>query len=351
MDHSKKNILDWFWDFLCLASVVGIWPRFIEPNLLFVSRHVISIPHLPPAFDGLKVLQLSDIHANKFLSPRFLNRIKKRIVSLSPDLILISGDLLTYSILLKEDLLSSFFRDLHPPLGIFACLGNHDYASYASFNKTGEPVVSEAPIHPVLQGLMRLFGKNSVKKERGAAPLPLHKSLVEFYEKNNIQLLHNDTIHLGRRGSFLNLTGLGDIMAGHLRPHDAFKQWDIRYPGIVFAHSPDCYAHLRNYPGDFYLFGHTHGGGIFLPLCWKRITPLRDKSLRSGLHMRDGRTLFISRGLSATFPFRLFTPPQIGFFTLRLGGPKRSSIYAEEQVRESLQAVGLAASRVASHEP
>lgn len=351
MDHSKKNALDWLWDILCVVSIVGIWPRFIEPNLLFVSRHSISIPNLAPALDGLKVLQLSDLHSNKFLSPRFLGRVKRKIESLSPDLILFSGDLLTYSTLFKEDLIASFFRDIHPPLGIFACLGNHDYDTYASLNKSGEPVVSEAPSHPVLQGLSRLFGNNSIKKERAIAPLPLHKDLLNFYEKNNVQVLHNETVQVGRRGALLNLTGLGDIMARHLRPHDAFKNWDIRYPGIVFAHSPDCYAHLRSYPGELFLFGHTHGGGIFLPFCWKRITPLRDTSLRCGLHHRDGRTLFVSRGLSATFPFRLFTPPQIGFFTLRLGGAAQRPVYAEEQIRESLQAVGFAASRVTTHEP
>lgn len=351
MDNSKKNILDWLWDILCVTSVVGIWPRFIEPNLLFTSRHTVFIPNLPPGLEGLTIVHLSDLHTNKFLSERFLGRIKKKILSLSPDLILFSGDLLTYAVLVKEDLLAKFFQDLHPPLGLFACLGNHDYQSYVSLDKNGNPVISPPPAHPVLQGLSRLFGSNSSKKEPSTSAMPLHKKLMAFYEKNGIQVLHNETIQIGRQGNILNLTGLGDIMAGNLRPHDAFKKWDIRYPGIVFAHSPDCYSHIRSYPGDLFLFGHTHGGGIFLPFCWQRITPLKDLSLRSGLHIRDGRTLFISRGLSATFPFRLFTPPQIGFFTLRRGGAMRHPALASELLTESMQNIGLATSRVSSNDP
>lgn len=351
MDLLKKNTLDHIWDVLCAVSVVGIWPRFIEPRLLFTTRKTVFIPNLPPGFEDLKVLHFSDLHVNKFLSTSFLARLKKKILNLSPDLILFSGDLLTYSLFCKEAMLTSFFKEIQPPLGIFAVLGNHDYSQYVSLDKHGQSVISPPPTHPVLQGLSRLFGRSSLKKQRLSTPIPFHFELLAFYERNNIKVLHNETTQIGRRGSLLNITGLGDIMAGHLQPHDAFKKWDVRYPGIVFAHSPDCFTHIRNYPGDLFLFGHTHGGGIFLPFCWKRITPLRDKSLRSGLHIKEGKTLFINRGLNATFPFRLFTPPQLACFTLKRGGLEHQSALVEKRLTESLQSIGLATSRVSSNEP
>jgi predicted MPP superfamily phosphohydrolase len=308
-------------DAACILSVAGLYPRFIEPNLISVSRYSIPLPTLPHALDGMKVLLFSDLHINRYSSPRFLNRLQKTIVRLSPDLIVFAGDLLSYASLPRPDLAAQFFDSLSAPFGVFACLGNHDYTEYSTTDQSGMAVRGASNGHPIIQGLKRLFGApRSSLQSPVSAPLPLNDELVRFYSDHNVALLHNETIHVGAGGQRVNLTGLGDLTSGHLLPSRAYKGYDPRSPGIVFGHNPDSYAYLSYFPGDLFLFGHTHGGQVNVPFIWEKITPLVDKSLKDGLYHRDGRTLFVTRGVGATFPFRLFAPPQVALFKLYRGG-------------------------------
>ena len=269
----------------------------------------------------MKVVFFSDLHINQYSSPRFLNRLQKTISQLSPDLILFGGDLLSYAVLPRPELAVRFFDSLSAPLGIFACLGNHDYTEYTTTDQSGTAVRGTANGHPIIQGLKRLVGTSrSSLQSPIEAPTPLNEELLRFYSDHNIAVLHNETVHVGTGSQRINLTGLGDLTSGHLLPSKAYKGYDPRAPGIVFGHNPDSYTYLSYFPGDLFLFGHTHGGQINVPFIWEKITPLIDKSLRNGLHHRDGRTVFVTRGVGATFPFRLFAPPQVVLFELYRGG-------------------------------
>ena len=308
-------------DALCVLSIAGLYPRFIEPNLITVSRKVVPLPTLPPALDGMKVVLFSDLHINQYSSSQFLLRLHKTISRLSPDLILFAGDLLSYAVLPRQELAAQFFDSLSAPLGIFACFGNHDYSEYTTTDQSGTAVRGAANGHPIIQGLKRLFGApRSSLQSPIRAPMPLNEELLRFYSDHNVAVLHNETVHVGTDAQRINLTGLGDLTSGHLLPSKAYKGYDPRTPGIVFGHNPDSYTYLSYFPGDLFLFGHTHGGQVNVPFIWEKITPLIDKSLRNGVHHRDGRTIFITRGVGATFPFRLFAPPQVALFTLHRGG-------------------------------
>jgi hypothetical protein len=174
----------------------------------------------------------------------------------------------------------------------------------------------------------------------------MNEELLRFYSDHNVTLLDNETVHIGRNTHRLNLTGLGEITAGHLVPTTAYKGYDRRVPGIVFAHNPDAYSALSYFPGDLFLFGHTHGGQVNLPFLWERITPLNDTSLKSGLYLRDGRTIFVTRGVGATFPFRLFAPPQLVLFELFRGGRIRSEALASSLFEPVPATPSFAAHRV-----
>jgi predicted MPP superfamily phosphohydrolase len=349
----RKSWIDWLFDAVCIASVAGIYPRFIEPRLLLTSRQRLFFPTLPPSLSGMKVLLFSDLHINATSSPRFLNRIQHTIARLNPDLILFSGDLLTYSKLPRPDLAATFFDALSAPFGVFACLGNHDYQEYSTLDASGEPVAGDPNGNPLLQGIKRLLkSPRSPRQHPLISPLPLNTDLLRFYADHNVTVLNNETVHIGRGIHRINLTGLGDLTSGHLLPSNAYKGYVISQPGIVLAHNPDTYSHLSYFPGDLFLFGHTHGGQVNLPFLWERITPLLDTSLKSGLYHRDGRMIFVTRGVGATFPFRLFAPPQLVIFELFRGGKIRSEALAPSFVETTSATPSFAASRaVRTEEP
>jgi len=312
---------------------VGIWPRFIEPHLLTLARHIIPIPTLPKVLNGMRILHFSDLHFSRYSSPSFLRRLKSKILSLSPDLILFSGDLLSYAEVPDTPLADIFFSDLTAPLGIFACLGNHDYNKYATVDGSGNISYGQPDCHPVIQGFNKLLGIPAVPRKH-EAPLVPNEALLKFYDSYAITLLHNETVRVGTQDHYLNLTGLGDPSTGNCAPFSAYKGWDMQAPGIVLAHSPEVYSHLTSFPGNLFLFGHTHGGQINLPFIGKRLLG-PNHALKSGLYIRDGRPLFVSRGVGSTFPFRLFAPPNIALFTLVQGGEITEPTLARERLEQA----------------
>jgi len=314
---NSPHFLERLWDVFCIASIVGIWPRFIEPNLLFSSEHIIPVARLPHELNGLSIVHLTDLHFSSYSSPAFLKRILKKTAKLNPHLILFTGDLISYAELGDKEALFQFLSSFSCPLGCYAILGNHDYSQYVSLGSNGKFCIMEEHVPPLLQGLFKLISSKSRGKEQQVTkPIPAHPELRALFEKAGWTLLENETVRIGTARAQLNITGLGDIMAAHFSPQEAFAKQDGSFPTIVMAHNPDCFPYLKNYPFDLALAGHTHGGQVNLPFIWKRITPILNKQFKSGLKNYFGKFLYISRGLGAVFPFRWFAPPEIAKFTL-----------------------------------
>ena len=344
MGRRDRTWLDWLWDIGCIVSIAGIWPRFIEPYLLLVSKHKVVLPLLPPALSGMRVLHFGDMHFREGMSSRFVRKVCRRIMNLSPDLILFSGDLLTYSQLETPQLAAEFFRNISAPFGIFACLGNHDYAEYSSLDSQGRAVIG-ARTHPIIQGFRRLFHiKNCCGSKILSSPLPMQRDLLQLYSDHGVTLLHNETVRIGSGTSKINLTGLGDVTSGHCEPEIAFRGWDHRLPGIVMAHSPDCYPSLRGFPGDIVLFSHTHGGQVNVPGVWQGISPMKNKTMKSGIYRRDGRTISVTRGVGSTFPFRLFSPPELVLIELVRGSTVAQEAAEITRQRQAQAAASLVTS-------
>ena len=329
---SLKNsplFIERLWDLWCIASVVGIWPRFIEPRLIFSSYTTIPIPELARELEGLKIVQISDLHFTHASSQGFLDRIVGRIHAIKPDLIVFTGDLITYSQLEDTERLKSFLKQLQAPLGTFAILGNHDYAEYVSLGNDGRFRKIESHLPVLMRGFSRLFSTENAKEEGAIVRTAVSQidALCEVFEESGVRLLHNETVQIGKKHALINLVGLGDYMTGNCQPQEAFRNYAYSNPGIVLSHNPDSYDVLENYPGDLLLFGHTHGGQVNLPLIWKKVTPLKNKLFKSGLFHIDRRFLYVNRGLGATFPFRWFAPPEVAIFELVRQGPAKQALW------------------------
>lgn len=318
----KKNYKDRFayflWDLWCVVSVVGLWPRFIEPRLLWTTKKKLTLSKLNSSLSGLRVVQFGDLHLAPHMSDRYLKKIERKIKALQPDVLLFSGDFLCYSMMHDWERLSRFLNTLSAPHGCFASLGNHDYATYAALAANGKRAKRSGPAAtPLAAGIKRLFLKQEkIQYEDCSEPLPLHEKLCETLRNSPFRLLENETASIEHEGAKLNITGLGDLWAGNFFPERAFEQYDHNAPGIVLSHNPDTLANLAQHPGDLILSGHTHGGQINLPWFRKRFLSLQNMKHFRGEHRVGSKTLYVNRGCGSVFHFRWRSVPELTLYEL-----------------------------------
>ncbi|HEX9081610.1 MAG TPA: metallophosphoesterase [Holophagaceae bacterium] len=250
-----------------------------------VTRRSLFFPDLPPGLEGLRLVQLSDLHAGPLVGPSLLRRWRDLAERERPELLLVTGDLVDSRADELGPLLDAF-RGFRPPLGTFAVLGNHDYFD--------DP-------RPIWRALRR----------EGITPLENRASLVS------------------RGGSLLALVGLQDPMASNGRfRHKVFgpgPRPDLATRGlpegafrICLNHRPSEWNAARQAGARLTLSGHTHGGQInLLPgLSSARILgPYTD-----GLYRLEEDLLYVSRGLGVVgLPMRIQAPPELVVLELRRG--------------------------------
>lgn len=307
------------WDAFCVLSIIGIWPRYIEPNLINTKNIRLPIRRLPSGWNGAQIVQIGDLHLNEDVSDDFLKKLRNKIMDPQPDMIVFTGDFLCNSKPRDLDRLTKFLNSLSAPYGCYAIYGNHDYTKFVSVNAKGEYDVIEDTESAVSKGLKRLFNKPIVvqgKSTPRAQQVPINAKLEAALKQTPFEVLHNRCIHISRKGSTLNLVGLGEHMLDKCLPDQAFIGWDSSNPGIVLSHNPDSVPLLSRYPGNLILCGHTHGGQINLPLLWKKFILLENEELRKGLCQYGNKTVYVNRGLGGIVRFRWFSMPEVTRFTL-----------------------------------
>lgn len=316
---AKKQWSEWAWDIWCIASIIGIWPRFIEPRLLRTTRLTLPISDLPSALQGLKILHFSDLHWHAQFSSRFQKKIIREINALEPDLILFTGDFLCRSKLENAEGLRVILESLKAPVGCFAVLGNHDYEQFVTINQEGDyDVDASSSDTMIVKGFRRLLRSVPLTKKvtERAQRLGCHEELVKLLEQTSFQLLNNTTKLVACNGHWINICGLGEYTLAKWRPDEAFKNYNAKYPGIILCHNPDTLKGLKSYPGDLILSGHTHGGQINLPWLWKRFTLIEHPEFKRGLKRLGKKWAYINRGISGVMKFRWFASPELTLITL-----------------------------------
>jgi hypothetical protein len=237
----------------------------------------------PRAFLRLKVLQLSDLHASKFVSLDFIARAVELGLSLKPDLVLLTGDFITG----KFDQFEGYEQVLSPlakAAPCFACLGNHDGGAWAA-------------------------------ARHGYSDTEAVRSLLS---KSGIELLHNRATHVRLKDRTLRLIGLGDWWADEFDPGRAFAgvASSPDETVIVLSHNPDTKDLLKAYTWDLLACGHTHGGQLYLPLIGAPFAPVNDKRFVQGLHRWNGRWIHITKGVGNLLGVRFNCRPEVSLLTL-----------------------------------
>jgi len=230
----------------------------------------IPLAGLPAALEGLRVVQITDVHVGPTIRQPYLEAIVERVNRLKPDIVAITGDLVDGSVAELRPHVAPLAR-LRARLGTFFVTGNHEYYS---------------GVHGWVAELQRL----------------------------GIRVLLNEHVVLQRDGAALVLAGVADYSAGHFEPSHAsdpsaaLRGAPAGLTRILLAHQPRSAPAAEAAGFDLQLSGHTHGGQ-FLP--WTYFVPLQ-QPFTAGLHRLGRLWVYVSRGTGYWGPpKRLGAPSEI----------------------------------------
>ncbi len=270
------------------ASIYG----FASERLLYTVQPVeLPIHNLPRALDGLRIVQLSDIHIGEFMPREEVRRAVTMANELEADLAVLTGDYITGSRDPLQDCAAELSR-LRAPLGTWACNGNHE-------------------IYAGIEG-----------------------ETQALFSRHGMRLLRQQNVQLEWRGARFNLIGIDyqqefagfTARAAMLSGAEKLVRRDV--PNILLSHNPNSFPRAAELGVELSLAGHTHGGQIQIEIVDHRWSPARFMtSYVAGLYERPlgvaGTTagqacLYVNRGLGTIgIPARLGATPEISLFTLR----------------------------------
>ena len=253
----------------------------VEPHWLEIVARDLPIIGLPRDLDGKTLAQVSDLHVGPRVSDDYIMHSLDRLSRLTPDVVVVTGDFLTYRAERGDAQYAQLASVLaHLPRGRLATvgvLGNHDYGRQWRDQAVAARVVAAA-------------------------------------EHAGVRVLRNG-VHTVNG---LDLIGVDDLWSGGADTRMALAARQSA-AAIALCHNPDGLDQLPwpDYHG-WVLAGHTHGGQCKPPFLPPPLLPVQNHRYISGEVRVDAtRTLYISRGVGYLIRARFNVRPEITVFTLR----------------------------------
>jgi predicted MPP superfamily phosphohydrolase len=264
------------------AAVGGpLYAWRVEPHWVTITRRTMPVPHLPEAWIGKRLVQISDLHVGPVVDSDYLRRTMRKVAALRPDLLCITGDFMTCRGDEQVEPAAAIIKPLSDMAGrVVAVLGNHDYGSY------------------------RQRWHN----------WSIANALVDRIGPLGVRVLRNEVIDVDG----LQIIGVDDLWADRAHPRQALAAYDARRAAVAMVHNPDA-VDLPQWSGyrGWILSGHTHGGQVDPPFFDPPRLPIRNLRYASGaVDLADGRTLYVNRGLGYLRRVRFGVRPEITAFTL-----------------------------------
>lgn len=267
-----------FLRYLCGAGVVGAaagYPVFVERRIILETHYRIRIPNLPRAFQGFRIVHLTDLHHGFLVPLSVIEGVVRRVNRIPRDVVVCTGDYVHEKNGTAEiDRVWPVLSKLSAPEGVFSVLGNHD--------------------HWADTGRSRYWLDRSGQDLRGKAKA------------------------IERDGRQLWFAGGGDLWEDHIGFDRVLGQIPEEACRIMLVHNPDSAdSHFAGHI-DLILAGHTHGGQVRIPFLGPPVLPVKNKTYTSGIiRSSKGHAMFISRGIGwAIYPVRFNCFPEIAVVTL-----------------------------------
>ncbi|HEY0081080.1 MAG TPA: metallophosphoesterase [Pyrinomonadaceae bacterium] len=244
-----------------------------EPYMLAVERHAVGLKRLPHALDGLRIVQLSDIHHSPFTGREQIERAIETANSLEPDIIALTGDYVSHEREYAAPCAEMLGR-LRARCGVYAVLGNHD--------------------HWVDAALIR-----------------------DLFEAEGIRVLVNEGMRFEHNGASFWLAGVDDTMVGQEDLPLALAGSRADEMKLLLAHNPVILRRAARAGVDLVLSGHTHGGQVTWRSERSASGKVRRRILR-GLGRHGETQIYVTRGLgTVVLPLRYGCLPEVTHLQLR----------------------------------
>jgi predicted MPP superfamily phosphohydrolase len=286
---SRSKFLTWTGVTLGSSLVATLMVGFSNKYNYKVRRVKLAFKNLPPAFKGLKILQVSDIHSGSFTDKAAVKRGVDMALKQNADIILFTGDLVNDKADEMHDYMDVFDK-LKAPMGVYSTLGNHDYGDYTSWPS------AEA---------------KKANLER----------LKQVHGELGWRLLMNEHVILERNNQQIALIGIENWSAFGNFPK--YGRMDLAYPGtekyplkILMSHDPSHWdAEVRpKYPDiDLMLSGHTHGMQFGVENPYFKWSPVQWFYKEwADLYEQGSQKLYVNRGYGFIgYPGRVGIMPEI----------------------------------------
>ena len=258
-----------------MFTIVIIILLYISNSWIQTTEITVESDRVPASYDGVKILQISDLHDATFGDNQ--EKLVKKIKNTDPDLIFITGDLIDsnrYNLDQSLELVRQIV-DLAP---IYYVTGNHEIATNDTEN--------------------------------------IKNSLTEL----GVNVLSNEEQIIELNGEQIRIIGIEDPLNGIL-VNEALSQFENNdLFTLVLSHRPETFPDYVEYEMDVVFSGHAHGGQFRLPGLGGLVAPGQGlfPSYTAGMYTENTTHMIVSRGLgNSVIPVRVFNSPEIVLVTLK----------------------------------
>lgn len=254
-----------------------------------IFREKVKIPNLPAQLNGLKIVQISDIHAGSFTAIKPVMAGVEKIMAEAPDLFFFTGDLVN-TVAREINPFVPVFSKIKAKYGVYSIMGNHDYGDYARWPSAAAKAENRADLEAAHEALgwKLLNNEHEIIDIRGA----------------KVAIIGVENFSANRRFS-----RYGDLKTASFGTKGA----DLR---VCLSHDPSHWSQeiLSEYPGiELTLSGHTHGGQFgFEIFHWKWSPVQYFYKYWAGLYRQANQYLYVNRGFGFLgYPGRVGILPEI----------------------------------------
>ena len=286
--------------FTCVAAILATWGTFESLRQPVVNQREIVVEGLPPAFDGMRIVHVSDLHCSPSTRLSYVRGVVDRVNALKPDLVCLTGDLVDGTPKMRAaDLVP--LADLRAKWGVRGCSGNHEF--YSRYD-LWRPIYRHLGIQMLDNACVVITNGTDCLAVGGVIDPVGVKKFMDG----------------GKGNKLTDTNGLPRLRWPKPDVQAAFATAPSSACRILLAHRPTDLPEHAAAGVKLQLSGHTHGG-----VLWPTypLVSLLNDGHANGLYREDGITLYVTSGAGQWigFPVRLGIPTEIALLTLRAPKP------------------------------